>query len=775
IAYTDDFDVTFQKEYGYSIMDRLPEVVFESSDGKLSQARYAFHNHRTDRFVEAFSDTIGEWCDKNNLNMTGHFFREPSLHGQTTAVGDVMRSYRAFSIPGIDILSDKHEISCVKQCQSSVRQYGREGMTSELYGVTTWEFDFRGHKQQGDWQAAMGVTVRVPHLFWMSMKGDAKRDYPASIGYQSPWYKEYKYIEDHFARVNTAMTRGKPVVRIGVIHPIESYWLYYGPYSQTSHARRELANRYYELINWFVFGSLDFDMICEANLQSQYVESSNGFTVGCEKYDMIVVPGLTTIRSATLDLLEKFVARGGKVVFMGDVPAYVDANESSKALELAQKSISIDWSRRKLFDLAEEYRDIKILDGSCEYASNLTYNMRDDNGIRRVFIAHVVEPKRYEYDSTDLEKYTIQLKGEWKVTLLNTLDGNKYEVAAKYVNGETIVTWVCGCCDSLLIELEPGKRTEGIELKVPSYSWSGCIEDSAEYSLEEQNVMLLDMPRFSFDNGELNESEEILRVSDKAKIHFDSLTLKGWQPWMKPRSKEPKGVVKLVYEFESEIDCSNVQLALENIEYSQVTFNGIKSDMVDRGYYVDEDAIRVINVSNVKKGTNLLEIEIKYNDTVCIESCYLLGNFGVNIIGGKAKVVELPKKLVFDNVVNQGLAFYSGNITYHLKYTGAGNKAIGIHRFKGAAISVDVDGERVQGMVSFPPNVLNLGLLKDGEHNIDVTVYGNRWNTFGPLHDSYVKPSFPSPEVYKRPNRWFVREYQVHPFGILTTPVIMDK
>ncbi len=67
-------------------------------------------------------------------------------------------------------------------------------MLSELYGVTDWSYDFRGHKLQGDWQAAMGVTVRVHHLTWVSMEGEAKRDYPASIGYQSPWYKEYRHM-----------------------------------------------------------------------------------------------------------------------------------------------------------------------------------------------------------------------------------------------------------------------------------------------------------------------------------------------------------------------------------------------------------------------------------------------------------------------------------------------------------------------------------------------------------------------------------------------------
>ena len=57
------------------------------------------------------------------------------------------------------------------------------------------------------------------------MRGSAKRDYPASISYQSSWFKEYGYIEDHFARLNTALMRGKPLVNVAVMHPIESAWL----------------------------------------------------------------------------------------------------------------------------------------------------------------------------------------------------------------------------------------------------------------------------------------------------------------------------------------------------------------------------------------------------------------------------------------------------------------------------------------------------------------------------------------------------------------------
>ena len=184
--------------------------------------------------------------------------REPFLEGQTMAVGEAMRAYRGFDIPGIDMLCDDRELTTAKQAQSAVHQYGYSGMTSEIYGVTNWDFDFRGHKLAGDWQAALGVTKRVHHLTWTTMEGEAKRDYPASIGYQSPWYRKYSYIENYFSRLNTVLSRGKALVKVGVIHPIESYWLYWGTREHTDEICRQMAVSYTHLpLYWKDWEKLD--------------------------------------------------------------------------------------------------------------------------------------------------------------------------------------------------------------------------------------------------------------------------------------------------------------------------------------------------------------------------------------------------------------------------------------------------------------------------------------------------------------------------------------
>src|SRR5687767_5941526 len=101
------------------------------------------------------------------------------------------------------------------------------------------------------------------------MAGEAKRDYPACIGYQSPWYKEYKYMEDHFARVNVALTRGRAAVRVGVIHPIESFWLAYGPMDSSASECKFREDMFSSLTSWLQHGLVDFDFISESLLPQQ--------------------------------------------------------------------------------------------------------------------------------------------------------------------------------------------------------------------------------------------------------------------------------------------------------------------------------------------------------------------------------------------------------------------------------------------------------------------------------------------------------------------------
>ena len=400
LPWTADMAETFQLAYeGADLLSGLPELLWNLPGGRPSQLRYRYHNHVSARFSEAFASQLGAWCAQNGILFTGHMMWEPTLDSQTRAVSETMRSYPAFGLPGIDILSDYHEYTTAKQAQSSAHQCGRPGVLSELYGVTNWDFDFRAGKLQGDWQAALGVTLRVPHLSFVSMRGEAKRDYPASYNYQAPWYAEYPYLEDHFARVAAVLTRGEPVVRVGVIHPIESYWLHYANRENTQDIRRQMDEDFQNLTQWLLRGLCDFDFICEATLPGQCdidAITADGLPVGEMRYSAVVVPPLKTMRETTLARLERFAQKGGLVLFAGAAPACVDAEPDTRAASLRAACAKADFTRYGVVSALEPLREVDIRLATGAPAQAYFYQLREETGCRWLFIAHADNPEVWE-------------------------------------------------------------------------------------------------------------------------------------------------------------------------------------------------------------------------------------------------------------------------------------------------------------------------------------------------------------------------------------------
>ncbi len=766
LPYTTDFADTYKAMYGEELFDKLPELFWELPDGKVSVTRYHYHDHVAERFASAFADNIGGWCDKNGIMLTGHMMEEPSLESQNASVGDCMRSYRGFQLPGIDMLCDWREFTTAKQCQSAVHQYGREGMLSELYGVTGWNFTFRGHKLQGDWQAVLGVTVRVPHLYWVSMKGEAKRDYPACIGHQSPWYKEYPYIEDHFARVNTAMTRGKPVVRVGVIHPIESYWLRFGPREQTADIREEMNEQFMQLADWLLYSLVDYNYICEANLPTL----ANGTKVGQMQYDTIIVPNLLTVRSTTLEFLKNFKANGGKVIFAGSLPEYVDAIESGAAKAFAADSTTVGWSKIQLINALEQNREIDLRDDDGERTTNHMYQLREEDGLRWLFVAPINHTD--DHYCCNSEEYTLRLKGEYAPELWNTLDGSVKPLAAEYMYGDTFIDFELYPQDSILLRLVPGKSDVQPE-KVKGRTIVGLLPGKAEIELAEPNVVLLDMPEYRLNGGEWRANEEILRIGDtlKDELKMENAIAGGAQPWLFGVEKETE-TVDLRYVVNSDIEVESVSFALEDMDKSTLTFNGKPVEMVSTGKYVD-DSIDIVTLGKLEKGENVIVLSRAFGKVSTLEACYLLGDFGVELKGRSIRVTEPVRELEFGDWTRQGLPFYGGNVTYKLKIQGGDdNLSVMIPHFEQPVCTVSVDGKRT-GTVALSPYSAPLGKLGEGEHTVEITAFGNRFNTFAALHMYDEAARWYGPDKWRVKGARWSYEYNVRRSGITATPLLV--
>ncbi len=787
MPWTGDLEKTWRERYGDDILDHLPEVVWEVRDG-ISPARYRFFDHTTERFVSAFCDQIGRWCRNHGLLMTGHMMSEGTLEGQTCCVGEVMRAYRAFTLPGVDQLCDGREFTTLKQAASAAHQQGCPGVTSELYGVTNWDFDFKGHKLQGDWQAALGVTVRVPHLYWYSMHGESKRDYPASIGHQSPWWREYPFIEDHFARVNTLMTRGTPLIRIGVIHPVESCWIAYGPDDLTSLKRTGLDRRFEELNRWLLMDTLDFDYICESTLPDLYrPDAGSGFTVGEMSYDAVIVAGCDTLRRTTLDALRSFRDRGGRVLFLGAAPRFVDALPSADAENFSRRCECLSWDRAALNESLRPLREVRILDRHGRPSGNLLCAIRRDLDCRNLFICHAMPAPAGAPDTP--EDYRIGLAGLWEVSAWDTLSGRILPMDAEYRGNATLLSWHCFAQDSLLLRLSPAAALpEQAAAQAAELNGSYGIRMREELSVArepeserflpppdeilpgEDNVLLLDMAEWKTDDGPWQPREEMLRigVAAKEKLGISTAAVSGAQPWALPPEK-PKHTLSLRITFRSECDFPSARLALEDAEISGVLFNGepLRKETRD-GFFADE-AIAAFRTGPVRAGVNTVEITKPIAASTCVENLFLLGDFGVRVTGTETVLTPAPRSLAYGDWTVQGFPFYSGPLTYRYRLRGGRKLRLRLGLFSAPCVTLDLDGRRIANL-SLSPSEADLGFLPEGDHVLDLTVFPSRINSFGTFHLNDRSVVWFGPQAWRSNGMRWTYTYRLAPSGLLSEP-----
>lgn len=778
IPYTEGLETAFREKCGRSLLDHLPELFWCDGDGSINCLLYDYMNFLADRFAESYAGVLGEWCEKNNIMLTGHLMEESGLETQLRSAGEVMRSYVKFQMPGIDILADQHEYTTAKQVQSIKNQMNKAGVISELYGVTNWDYDFRGHKLQGDWQAALGVSVRVPHLAWMYMGGEAKRDYPAPIDGHSTWFKKYHMLEDYFSRVNLFLAEGMPTVRVGVIHPIESMFLQMGRLQETAQKRQQLEEQFQSLTKWLLFGLIDFDFISEALIPELTVPEKT--SVGSMQYQVILLPELTTVRKSTLDFLDRFQKDGGTVIQLGTFPQYMDGRPSEEPTKRMNFYQRIGFDKYQILKVLENVREIDIRDEENVRSEDLIYQMRNDAEKTRVFIAHGKNLQHTSMSIAEKQKrnitYRMKLRGCYSVVRYDAMSGKRMEQAYETDGENTYLNAKIYEHDSVLLELYPQKEKTKIlkKEKKDEIIYEEYMPSVVSCELEEPNVVLLDMAEYSLDGGIWKKKEELLKIDDVAREAwgYRKRTDSFPQPWLTKEENKKEHILGLRFIVQSEIELKDLKLAFEGETDCEIFWNGHKVENIQtKDYYVDE-TIRMLSLSELKQGKNILECKIPFGKLTNLEWFYLLGEFGVRLSGDKAVITELPKEIGFGDYVIQGFPFYGGNFVYDANMDlPEGQLIIKAEEYQGALLEIQIDDKEPQEMFMSPYTV-NCGTIKKGCHKIRIRCYGTRINTFGQLHNCNLSEMYFGPKTWRTQGEDWCYEYRLHSCGVLKAPRI---
>jgi hypothetical protein len=789
IPWTGRFLTEFQKRFGYGLTAHLPELYYDVDGVAHSRARRDYRRLTTELYVEAYGKQLGQWCGQNNLELTGHLLSEESLQGQINQAGDCMPHYEWFQRPAIDILKDvEPELLTVRQCVSAASQLGRSRVLSELYGCTGWDFTFEGYKHIGDWHQVLGVNSFCHHLSWYAMEGGAKRDYPASIFYQSPWWKDHALLGDYFARLSLALSQGQAVRETAVIHPIESAWLVHR--KKDERTTRGLSESLERLCKDLLDNQFDFEFACEALLPKYgAVEPAASATeaprlrIGKMSYRAVIVPEALTLRESTVTLLEKFVAAGGRLVFVGQRPELLDCEPNERLAKLAAKAVCVPTGFSAVYKaLRDDCRPVMLRPHNCGLAEKFAawVHLRKTDAGEVLFVHH-----RHRVHG---RRVRVLWQGRGRVREINPLTGEIHDVPGVEENGarQEFDTELQPTGARLFLRTAEPARL----LPMPTRKMELArrpLNREWDYELDEPNALVLDFCRMRVLSAPVNvtldgERHSLWKLDRSLRRQLGYLDRAHplQQPYVLLRKPSEKSAqVELEFEFDVETPpVGATELVLEHPERFEIFFNDKPVKNKPRGWFIDR-CLKTVPLNGVrfKKGPNRLRLITEYREFHWLEEVLLIGRFGARV--GKYKTVTmtaLPKKLHNGDWCGQNLAMYSGAVTYKQKIklpadfkpTKDAQIMLCLDQPKASVIRVAVNGKTVGKLGWAPWRVEVSKYLRLGQTNeLSLTLVSSRRNVLGPLHHVSKNTAWTGPAEFRTEKDLFTAAYNLVPYGLL--------
>lgn len=787
--WTDKFAEEYSKRFGGDVIDKLPYLFLHFNGEVYNKVKWEYCELAQELFLKNFLKPIYDWCDANNMQYTGHVLHEDNFVSQVAMQGSLMRSYEYMHIPGVDVLTQSNRnYWIVKQLASVARQTGRRHLLSELYGCTGWQMTFEDYKEAGDWQALFGINLRCPHLSWYTMQGEAKRDYPASIFFQSGWYKDFKFVEDYYARLGLLLSQGKPQCELLVINPIESVFAQvavdaFNGLSPASSIIADMERKYADLFHWLQGEHIDFDYGDEemmSRLGSVEVNETNIpiLRIGQATYKTVLVGNMSTIRSSTLNLLKEFHEKGGKIVMAGDAPTMLDVESSEIPKRFLSEVACVSYEKEQIVSailsvldpMASVWDNVsnrKINDIFCQVRkdSEHTYyvfmNMNKDQNYKNVKLVLPQVGYLSEWDCRSGEVYKEEaVQGEHNTSIQTsfaTLEEHVYVISNEPV----------GKCRS----------AQGMS-STKIYEFP----QEFEYELNEPNVFPLDMAYYTVEDKQTKKLTEILKI-DRSIREYYGLKYRGGdmlQPWFftKKYGKGSKeyGMVSLTFPFEIEtLPDEDLYLCMETPDEFEIFLNEEPILAKPEGWWIDPCFKKIkLDKSLLRIGGNRIDLKTMFTEDKNLEALYLIGNFGVENFLSEPMITSLPKSLLIGDIINQKLPFYSGTISYKVPFTFSKTSNeklwLSIPSFEGACVRVR-KGENV-GMIAFAPYVLDLSSFVSGDDQLWLDVVLTRRNTFGPLHQLPARTIAYGPESFVTEGDNYTDNYVLLPSGLLEKPYI---
>lgn len=325
--YTDMIAQHFREEYEEDIFDSLGLLFVEKKGYR--KFRYRYWKGMQELMLHNFAEKVYQWCDNNNVKLTGHYVEEVTLGMQMMCCGGVMPFYEYEHIPGVDCLGRRsdNELPSI-QVASVAAQLGKKQVLTETFGCCGWDVTPTDLRRIAGFQYVNGVNMLCHHLIPYTERGNRKYDHPAHYSKVNPWIrKEFETFNNYFTRLGYLLGEGKQCVNVAMLHPMRSaYFHYKRELEPEGFGVRDLDEALYDANKWMASHGVSFHYLDET-LLAKYGYVKEGY-IGCRKceYEYLILPKVYTMDASTERLLRKFVEQGGRVLLLDQKPTYVEAD-----------------------------------------------------------------------------------------------------------------------------------------------------------------------------------------------------------------------------------------------------------------------------------------------------------------------------------------------------------------------------------------------------------------------------------------------------------------
>ncbi len=776
IRWTPDLFDIFMKKWHYDLKTQLPSLYEETGDWK--KVRHNYTETLLQLFIERWAKPWHLYCEENNLKFTGHYWEHswPSMQPG----GDNMAMYAWSQVPAIDMLFNQWDdsttgaqfgnVRSVKELASAANQTGRQRKLSETYGGSGWDLSFMDMKRNGDWEYALGVNLMNQHLTYFTLAGARKYDYPPTFDYHEPWWNNYKYLNDHYARLSLALSSGLQKNDILVIEPTTSSWLY-DSYTNPNRKSDEIGQAFQTLITTLEKNQVEYDLGSENIIKDIGSVSDGKFHVGEASYSTVVIPPLVeNLNWDTFQLLEQFIYAGGRLIIFNE-PSLLNGGESEEVKRIFARYISVIY---KLKDLSTENIEKYFANKKMRFVGNIGGTIYHHRRIlsdgQLLFLANS--------SLTEQSNGTIITYGKDALEL-NTLSGEINDYAEEVKGKDLYISYSIPPAGSLLLFIS-NKQLSGYKFQ-PVPSKLKIIKPSSPLMVmrDSENVMMIDFCDLEA-GGELTKDMNIYYASDKIYKYYG---FKNGNPWNTSVQFKKNIVDRDTFDLNSgftatfhfpvngTFDLSNIKAVVERPELWKVSVNGSEVKPQDGEWWLDR-SFGVFNIGQlIRSGDNTLTLKtspMKINAE--IEPVYITGDFSVMPMEKGWKIDAPQKVYTAGSWRTQGLPFYSWGVSYNEEFevdSAEGKWIVELGRWNGTLAEVSVNGVRAPD-IAFPPYHSNItGLVKPGLNKISVNVIGSLKNLLGPHHNN-PKAGFVSPWVWRNVKIYPAgKEYQMLDYGLM--------